>query len=236
MKRNGGGFVAVEALVALLLSCFLLQLGSMVAVRVGRAVTVLAGRAERLGAARTTAWVLQQELDGARAALDVSRPSRDSMALRAFRGWAGPCTTIVGDGIIVRFRGVRSPDPDKDSVLVLDDAAQWRAYRLLGADPLPSGCRPDEGAVLRLRLEHAPQQAVLLRIFEWGSYHLADGTFRYRLGSGGRQPLTPPVLDPAGSGLTSAAPNQIILTIGWPAGGGGAPLQWTRAFQLGHAW
>ena len=40
----------------------------------------------------------------------------------------------------------------------------------------------------------APAEPILLRFFETGSYHLGDDALRYRRGSGGRQPLTEPVL------------------------------------------
>jgi hypothetical protein len=41
---------------------------------------------------------------------------------------------------------------------------------------------------------------VLVRLYERGTYYLADGAFRYRRGAGGRQPLTPERVAP-GSGF-----------------------------------
>ncbi len=47
--------------------------------------------------------------------------------------------------------------------------------------------------------------AVIGRLFERGSYHLAAGAFRYRPGRGGRQPLTAQVLHTEAEGVSGVS-------------------------------
>jgi hypothetical protein len=54
----------------------------------------------------------------------------------------------------------------------------------------------------------------LVRLFESGEYHLADGALRYRRGGGGRQPLTPERLG-LGSGFR-ALQNGVEVQIEFP--------------------
>ncbi len=50
------------------------------------------------------------------------------------------------------------------------------------------------GTGYRLGLEPEPASRGIVLIFERGSYHLADGAFRYRRGRAGRQPVTEALL------------------------------------------
>jgi hypothetical protein len=153
----------------------------------------VAHRAEGLETIRTIAWLLPEEVSGGRAGRDWWIEHGDSLTLRAFRGLAliegGPVQTRV---VRVCFRGVRSPDPEKDSVLLLGVDGSWRAHDLEDRVRVSSGCPGlDEGSEEKWTLSPAPSGALLARVFERGSYHLADGALRYRRGEGGRQPLTP---------------------------------------------
>ena len=138
---------------------------------------------------RVTALVLRAELRYAAA------PDRaigaDSIHLRAVRGTGVICSRD-GDVLRVRYRGVRRPDPEKDSVLVVSDSSSvgtpFRVSAVASADDGP--CGPG----YRLTLDGTPPGRGLVLLFETGSYHLADGALRYRRGRGGRQPVTEAVL------------------------------------------
>lgn len=154
----------------------------------------LAGEAyDRVRAAdlvRTVDLILEAELRYA-AAPDLA-VTPDSIRLRAVRG-SGVICGRTGAVVRIRYRGVRRPDPGKDSVLIITDSttagAAYRIDAVAAAVPEP-GC----GAGYRLTLQGTPPGRGLVLVFETGSYHLADGAFRYRRGRAGRQPVTEAVL------------------------------------------
>ena len=207
------GFTVIEALAVLLLLLLMLQLGWMVTSGMARAATELADRGESLAALRATAWILQGELDGVRATTDVSPPQGDSFSLRAFRGTAVVCSAPAPDELVVRWSGFRTPDPSKDSVLVLGGEGSWSVRALAARTVAPGACGdPASGAEERWQLDGPVTGPRLARLFERGSYHLVDDAFRYRIGGGGRQPLTPPNLDP-GSSLVSTPRSGVLLQV-----------------------
>jgi hypothetical protein len=122
---------------------------------------------------------------------DLRALSRDSMAIRAFRGTAIVC---AGDGehLGVRFRGDRAPDPVKDSLLVVSPFAAERAVRLLDQrHAAVDGCFAMPGeTVISWTVQPAIDMASVLLLFESGNYYLTAGALRYRLGAEGRQPVT----------------------------------------------
>lgn len=134
-------------------------------------------------AVRTAALVLGSELRVLSSEDIVT--ATDSLRLRAMRGSGAVCG--IGDGnILVRYRGIRLPDPSKDSLLLLDGSGGERPHRLVEVVE-----RPDCGGSLSLRLDPVPELAHGFAIvYETGAYHLADAALRYRLGNSGRQPLT----------------------------------------------
>jgi hypothetical protein len=235
MTRRSG-FTVVESLIVLLILLLVLQAAWSVAAGMARGSVALADRAESLAAARTAGWILQEELEGARAGSDVSSPGGDSLALRAFRGTALVCAAPGPRELVVSWSGLRSPDPTKDSVLVLLASGAW-ARRALAARTRGGRCGDPELTGERWTLSDSVSSALLLRLFERGSYHLSDEALRYRIGFGGRQPLTPPSLDPARSGLTRAAADRVVLAVatrGRRRGGEGP--HWRRAFVLAGGW
>lgn len=144
---------------------------------------------------RTTSLVLDAELRYGAPADRTITP--DSVRLRAIRG-AGVICGRSGSEVRVQYRGVRNPDPTKDSALVITDSATTGvAYRVEGV--ATAVAEPGCGEGYRLTLEGAPPGNGFLLVFETGSYHLADGALRYRRGRGGRQPVTESVL--AGGGF-----------------------------------
>ena len=229
-------FTVVETLVAFVLGLLVLQAAASLGGGMARGAAALADRAEGLAASRAAAWIVQEELEGVRAGEDVSRPVGDSISIRAFRGTARVCARSAGPELVVRWSGMRKAEPDKDSALVLRGSGEWvvRALGAVGAAPA-DGCggTPAE----RWTLSDSVPDALLLRVFERGSYHLSDRALRYRIGMGGRQPLTPARLDARRSGLGAADSARLVLAVATGRGrvvAGGAA--WERVFSLPGAW
>lgn len=151
---------------------------------------------------RVPALVSAAELPFLVPGADLRVVGRGVLELRALRGLALPCPG-AGDGV-VRFRGLRRPEPEKDSVLVLSAGAEIAtaltgsgpATALTGSGPAAADCVAASGeSLLRLTLTGPVPPGAVLLIYESGSYHLEDRAFRYRLGAAGRQPLTETLLD-----------------------------------------
>lgn len=140
-------------------------------------------------AVRATTVILGADLRSLTEA-DVAAYAADSVRIRAFRG-GGPVCGGAPASPLVRYGGMRDPDPDRDSVVVLSAGAE-QVLALAGVRRAA-----DCGGALELTLDEVPSSAApaYLLVFETGAYHLSDGAFRYRRGDGGRQPLTEPVLE-----------------------------------------
>lgn len=190
-----GGFTLLELLVATLLAVLACGAALGLVAMDGRLARLRAERAARADALLTTAAVLGGELRGLRPGDDLRAVGADSVALRAFRG-AGIVCGVTGGGVLVRWRGLRDPNPEKDSVLVVAPPAPAVA---LGASGPPTGTcgAPDAGELLEWSLTATPPVGALLLVFESGAYSLGTGALRYRRGDEGRQPLTGDWLDPA---------------------------------------
>jgi type II secretory pathway component PulJ len=187
----GRGFTLLEALVAILLSALVIQGGWTVMATLREAGGRTADWAEGLETVRTTAWLLGEEFQGTTPLRDWWAGEGDSVSVRAYRGLA-LVTGIGAEGVEVCFRGVRNPNPEKDSVLFLGEGGGWTAHALDGRTRGEAGCAGDgEGWAELWMVDPAPGTARLGRIYERGSYHLTLGALRYRRGGGGRQPLTP---------------------------------------------
>ncbi len=192
--KGPGGFTVMEALVALLVGWVLttLALGTLARQRTVQAD--LARRAETLAALRIGRHVLGAEI---RSGDGTEVIGVDSIALRAFRGIGVVCALTDDPGdLIVRVRGIRAPDPTKDSVVVVGTDGVGGVF-VLESRGAPSRPCPSAGgdAVEQWRLSgDAPAAPLIARFFERGSYHLSGAALRYRRGAAGRQPLTPEVL------------------------------------------
>ncbi len=201
MSRDVGdrpGFTIVETLVALSLGWLVAFLVLTTLARQRRIQTGLSHRSDGLAAVRMTRAVLVDEALVGAPGRDGWRLSGGSLELRAFRGIALPCTSpTASDELAVRVQGIRLPDPDKDSVLVVDFTGAGPVIAILdrqaGTEVDCGG--PGPGTLERWRLSGAvPKGALVLRYFERGSYHLSGRALRYLRGQAGRQPLTPEVL------------------------------------------
>jgi hypothetical protein len=152
-----------------------------------RLARATARRAADSEAVRTVTSVLPAEMRRI-AAGDVRAFAEDSIAIRAFRGIGLPCGATQG-GTLVRYRGDRLPDPEKDSVLAaaLDPEI---IVPLLGSTTAAGMCTGLPGETVLEWTMADPGTAAVLLVFEAGSYHLSGRALRYRIGAGGRQPLT----------------------------------------------
>lgn len=222
------GYSLAEATIALVLcGALTLCLATILTV-----VSRLAATQTRLTAAadteRTVAAVLGAELRSLTAA-DLAFGG-DSVRLRAFRGAGGVCAADER-GLMVSYRGVRLPDPEKDSVLLLwPDLERSAAVEAVGA---AGGCERDDAASLRLEIRSSETDSipapVFVLLFETGVYSISAAALRYRRGAGGRQPLTEANLSTASSRLT-------LVAAGGPAVAAVATLQPAAAGEIPSAW
>ena len=187
------GFSIPELLVALLLLGVVVQGGWSLLATFRRAAEAAQETGEALETARTVAWILGQELSGGGPETVWWEGSGDSLSLRAFRGMALVRGWTESGELVVCFRGLRNPAPEKDSLLVLAGDGRWQALNLMARRVGAGGCWDGaEGQEEVWAVEGGGEirGLHLARLFERGSYHLAGGAFRYRSGGGGRQPLT----------------------------------------------
>lgn len=175
----------------LLLTGLLASLALSVVVRQRSTQESLAARLELAMTVRTTRHVLRDEVRRTWPSRDLGPIGPDSLPLRAFRGLGLPCGEAVAPQVLVAARGLRRPDPEKDSLLVLVASGSWWVSGLERAAAASGRACAHEGGVQHWTLTDSfPEPILLLRYFERGTYHLAAGAFRYRRGGGGRQPLT----------------------------------------------
>lgn len=200
--RRGGGFSLVELAVALALGGIIAAVLAGALVSGERLVRSQGERVEGEEARRIALTVLTAELRYVEPRVDLLAVGRDSIALRAFRGTAIACAA-AGSAVLVRYRGLREPEPAKDSVVAAGLERDPPARPLTASQTAASGCAHDaRESLYRWTLPAPPPPpGTLLLLFESGSYHLSTGAFRYRRGSAGRQPLTGEVFDDRAGGF-----------------------------------
>jgi hypothetical protein len=189
-----------EALVALTLGGVVVATAWGVALRQAAAVEGLAQTSRQVEAVATAALILDWELTGS----ELPTPRGRELELRAWRGWGRACDAGP-DGAVVAWRGLRRPDPRRDSLLVATDAGATAVVPLsrsrrarpgrgegpcVDADVVEVGW---PGGALRV-----DGTVVWVRAFESGVYRV-DDALRYRRGRGGAQPLTEARFDPEAS-------------------------------------
>ena len=184
-----------EMVVALLAGLLVVHLALGTLERFRSAQVRLARRTDALVALRVSRHLLRAELRVGLPGRDW-RLADDSLGLRAFRGTALVCPTRPSpDELLVRYAGMRAPDPTKDSLLLVTGRGEVEVRALAGVAATADPCAAaGPGTVGRWRLDREPPaDVVLARLFERGSYHLSGSALRYRRGLSGRQPLTPEV-------------------------------------------
>lgn len=156
--------------------------------RLLRHTTELAAGTETIRSARA---VLHGELrDITRT--DVHAVAADSIGLRVFRGWGIVCATLDARATL-RYRGLRSPDETKDSLLVVGED-RVMTFRQSVPPAVPCVLRADERQE-SIEAAGALHAGSIVLVFESGAYHLAGSALRYRRGAEGRQPITDELLD-----------------------------------------
>lgn len=189
------GYTLVELLTGLVLTGLL---GSVIVAAMmsqQRTVRALADMAERAGAIRTVAGVLPSELRFLVPRDDILGAGEDTLALRAIRGIAIVCAA-EGSRAVVRYRGLRQPDPGKDSVRSAGGGPllSLQSSRPTGPDSEGCGTIASGEEVMTWTLGEELAAGTVLVTFETGSYHLGEA-LRYRRGAAGRQPLTANAFD-----------------------------------------
>ncbi len=189
----------VEVVVVLVLGALLVTGVWRGAAAVRRDGAALHGRAAHRDALRVANLVLDMEASGFVG--PSGRPGE--VAVRAHRWWGIVCDSLPGPGTAtLRWRGLRRPDPAKDSIVVIaaDGVEVVRGLDGVGSS---TACG---GSALRLYwtpAAHDPDPR-LIRGFERGAYRVDDAV-RYRRGRGGAQPLTASRFDPDSAGLDVTA-------------------------------
>ena len=141
---------------------------------------------------------------------DIVGAGVDSLALRAIRGVAIVCAVTPG-AFMVRYRGLRQPNPDKDSVRFLDPRGGADRLAALGSDADgEGGCPAHAGESIRRwsATDTVGRPGDILLLFERGTYAFTGDALRYRRGAAGRQPLTEEVI-PAGRFVWTAGPGSV---------------------------
>lgn len=209
--RARPGSSLVEAVAVMTLTFIVMAVIAGISVAQMRLARTTAEQAQTAEAVRTVTAVLSGEARRM-TPVDIAGASTDSFALRAFRGAGIPCGTGAGS-VFVRYSGDRQPDPAKDSVLVVGVAPEY-GVMLFDAQPAPGMCGALPGETV-MELETSgtiPQESVVL-VFESGSYHLTTGALRYRIGAGGRQPLTVQALEHPYSHFNGVTPGGIRVQV-----------------------
>ncbi len=172
----------LEAVIALTLGVLLLLGTWHQAMMIRRQAETADRLAADWEARRVTGLALDLDAEGI-----VGPAGPDEWAVRAYRWWGVPCATPGGAGAtVLAVSGLRQPDPQKDSLLLIDREGR-SAVRALDRSSRSTAC-----AGLALEVSWLPADGldpVLVRGFERGAYRI-DRAFRYRRGLGGAQPLT----------------------------------------------
>jgi type II secretory pathway component PulJ len=189
------GHALVELLVAALILCVIAVAASATFIAQSRLARRASDQSETLAAVRSGMAILSYELRALEPARDLASLGRDSARIRAFRGRGIVCARD-STSAHVRYSGLRSPDPAKDSILVLTAAGREGTAAVAPVNPSQTPlCAGQPGeTVLAFAPDTLLVPGAIALIFEHGEYHLSSAALRYRRGAGGRQPLTPSVL------------------------------------------
>ncbi|HEY0306269.1 MAG TPA: hypothetical protein VGC44_14945 [Longimicrobiales bacterium] len=207
--RSRAGVALIEVLVAAIVGAIVIAI-ALVLLQAQTAITRdITTRSERNDAARSALAILRAELRNSTAA-DVRAINRDSISGRIFRGLAIVCGFSAPD-VFARYRGLRLPDPAKDSALQLGPE-NVVAVGYVRADS--TACPHGSGEqVLVVRWNAPVRTGASWLIFETGGYHLSTHALRYRQGVSSRQPVTNEVFDDTRSAFTGIADTVLLRRI-----------------------
>jgi len=200
---NRAGGTLIEALIALALGLFVINLALRTNAQLRAAQRRFDARRDAVESIRVLRHVLRRELAHQGS---LAPPGPDSLPLRAYRGVAVVCGEApIAPEYLVAYRGDRAPDPAKDSLELIYPDGTVEYAGLLSSTVSGQPCATADSTEQVLAWELAPEavaRAALVRVFERGSYHISNQALRYRRGSSGRQPLTPELWSDARSGWT----------------------------------
>jgi type II secretory pathway component PulJ len=200
--RRRSGWILVEALVAVTLGAVVIGAAVTLLQLQGRIARNLGERSERNDAIRSALLTLHAELQYLAPATDLRALARDSVAARIFRGVGVVCGRDR-QNILLRYRGLRLPDPAKDSVLQIG-VENITTINSVATDPGACAHTARE-QVVSVNLNGEVLEGSLWLFFESGAYHLSTNALRYRRGAESRQPVTNEVLNDRLSGFASIA-------------------------------
>ena len=233
-RAASAGYTLAEATAALVVAGLLTAGLASVLALVARGASRHAQMTAAAETERTATAVLGLELRALTAA-DATF-DHDSVRLRAFRGGGVVCER-AGAELTLAWRGVRAPEPEKDSLLVLwpdgETVHRMEAVRAAGCDPADPGVR-----VTLSTLGSDGARPLAAYAFETGAYSLASFAFRYRRGAAGRQPLTDETLSDASSMRMHPGPGtsaRVHVALHPRATTSGVTVEWALALPQGSA-
>jgi len=193
--RRGTGLA--EMLVSLLLGLVLVSVSWRMLAEQRKAVAVLIREGDWLASVRIAESAMRRDV---RSAPGVVAVSSDTLGLRVLRGWGLVCATSAPGGagrgaLGLGYRGMRAPDPRRDSLRVVDRRGDFQVVDLVDSGRLPA-CDTATGMVGYWFVPGDSVAAAYMEVFESGSYHLQARALRYRRSGGSRRPLTPENLGP----------------------------------------
>ncbi len=189
--RRPYGFALAEVIVAGTLLILVAQVAWWVTAVQGVVATRVVAGARMLDETRLIHHLLSTEVGHGESGGDWAVNGRE-LHLRAFRGVGFSCRTQPARGWGVAVAGYRSPDSDKDSVLVLSDDGSWRTSSLERRSRRRTlDCQKLDGFSTEIWFLDPPRpRGVAALYFENGAYRFSDGAFRYQIGNRRWQPLT----------------------------------------------
>jgi len=202
--RRRGGFSLAESLVSLILTGLILSVLGRTMVSIRSALRATTSLSEQVEAARVGRHLVDRVASAGGVLPESAGPGEVRVHLPV--GWAEVC-----DSAFV-WRGIRAPDPDRDSAVVLDAHARWHRVGVAesGAGSCPAAS-PAAGRVRRIAFDPVVQQPRLARVYESGVIRVDDAV-RYARRSTPRQPLTAPVLERTSS-YAEGGPDGVRLRI-----------------------
>ncbi len=208
------GFSVAEAVVAGTLFLLIIQVAWWVTAVQSRTATRVIEEARILDESRLIHHLLVTEVGHGQAPADWSIDA-DVLALRAFRGVAFVCRTQPDQGWGVATSGYRSPNRDKDSVIVFSAESGWQVSKLVrtrGAGTLD--CQDIPGFSTEIWSLDPPRPGALAgAYFERGQYRFSSEAFRYRAGDGGWQPLTSTGISEDSTTLAPVGTNGVVARV-----------------------
>ncbi len=215
-RTGSRGFALAEAVVGGVLLLLIVQAAWSITAAQGAVASRIVGESVVMDEARLVHHLLATEVGHGVVGTDW-RIHENALELRAFRGVALRCRAQPNAGWGVAVSGYRSPDSDKDSVLVFSETAGWQLSRLerrVRSSDLD--CQDIPGFAREVWTLDPPRpEGLAAMYFERGAYRFSAGAFRYRVGSGGWQPVTHTGIDSQSAQLAAEGARSLSARVVW---------------------